>query len=239
MTTTLSDEADTRRAFRQAVNMTPRELERWLDSDRSKNAGQKKSPKSETTGHASGRRIVGLRRRTIKTYTRDNYAFMTKVVGYVKRHGAQRPDGDVTDTRWRFSLMNWGHDPNKTVGLASTTAPSKKSGSSAKKSAKGKGSKGPEASTRKKSKRKSSEGHGPKGKGAKGKGAKKKGAKRKGAKDKQSDGPSSPKKKIWERPNPKRKHQKMSRSQKKEAKRSAKKQGRDRPSLVDNVNAMK
>ena len=24
---------------------------------------------------------------------------------------AQRPDGDATDTRWRYSLMNWGHDP--------------------------------------------------------------------------------------------------------------------------------
>ena len=24
---------------------------------------------------------------------------------------AQRPDGDITDTHWRYSLMNWGHDP--------------------------------------------------------------------------------------------------------------------------------
>ncbi|MER5294490.1 DNA-binding protein, partial [Streptomyces pharetrae] len=24
---------------------------------------------------------------------------------------AQRPSGDVRDTRWRHSLMNWGHDP--------------------------------------------------------------------------------------------------------------------------------
>jgi hypothetical protein len=36
---------------------------------------------------------------------------MRTVVGYVHRHLAQRPDGDVTDTRWRRSLMNWGHDP--------------------------------------------------------------------------------------------------------------------------------
>jgi hypothetical protein len=38
---------------------------------------------------------------------------MRKVVGYVHRHLAQRPDGDVTDTAWRHSLMNWGHDPLK------------------------------------------------------------------------------------------------------------------------------
>lgn len=36
---------------------------------------------------------------------------MRKVVGYVRRHLAQRPSGDVEDTRWRYSLMNWGHDP--------------------------------------------------------------------------------------------------------------------------------
>ncbi len=36
---------------------------------------------------------------------------MRKVVGYVERHRAQRPSGDVTDTPWRYSLMNWGHDP--------------------------------------------------------------------------------------------------------------------------------
>jgi len=33
------------------------------------------------------------------------------VIGYVHRHAAQRPNGDVTQTRWRFSLMNWGYDP--------------------------------------------------------------------------------------------------------------------------------
>jgi hypothetical protein len=38
---------------------------------------------------------------------------MRKVIGYVHRHMAQRPHGDVADTRWRKSLMNWGHDPLK------------------------------------------------------------------------------------------------------------------------------
>jgi len=39
--------------------------------------------------------------------------WMRKVVGYVKRHGAQRPDGDIEHSNWRYSLMNWGHDPLK------------------------------------------------------------------------------------------------------------------------------
>jgi hypothetical protein len=36
---------------------------------------------------------------------------MQKAVGYVHRHKVQRPEGDVSPTRWRFSLLNWGHDP--------------------------------------------------------------------------------------------------------------------------------
>jgi hypothetical protein len=45
--------------------------------------------------------------------TEDDYAAMRKVVGYVRRHSAQRPDGDVTDTPWRYSPMSWGYDPEK------------------------------------------------------------------------------------------------------------------------------
>lgn len=36
-----------------------------------------------------------------------------QVTGYVRRPLAQRPGGDVSDIPWRYSLMNWGHDPEK------------------------------------------------------------------------------------------------------------------------------
>ena len=39
-------------------------------------------------------------------------AHLKKVVGYTHRHLAQRPNGDITETKWRYSLMNWGHDPS-------------------------------------------------------------------------------------------------------------------------------
>ena len=38
---------------------------------------------------------------------------MNKVQGYIARHVKQRPSGDVESSRWRYSLMNWGHDPSK------------------------------------------------------------------------------------------------------------------------------
>ena len=105
---------DIRSEFREAVNMSPAELEKWLDSDDSKSVGQASGKDgSESIGHKSGRRIVELRHEKVADFTDDDYAHMKKVVGYVKRHLAQRPSGDIEDTAWRYSLMNWGHDPLK------------------------------------------------------------------------------------------------------------------------------
>jgi hypothetical protein len=96
--------------WQDAVNMTASELEKWLDTDESKSVGQ---GDGESTGHQSGRRIVEILHAKKGDLTDDDAAHMRKVVGYVHRHLAQRPDGDVEDTRWRYSLMNWGHDPTK------------------------------------------------------------------------------------------------------------------------------
>jgi len=38
---------------------------------------------------------------------------MRRVVSYVHRHQAQKPSGGVEDSTWRYSLLNWGHDPLK------------------------------------------------------------------------------------------------------------------------------
>ncbi|MFF8016654.1 DUF3140 domain-containing protein [Streptomyces sp. NPDC007929] len=96
--------------FRELVNMAPADLEKWLESDDSRSAGQHRDG-GESTGHASGRRIVAILRAENGDLTDDDYRHMRKVVGYVRRHLAQRPSGDVRESRWRYSLMNWGHDP--------------------------------------------------------------------------------------------------------------------------------
>ena len=105
------DPDTTRRDFDDAVNMTPSELERWLETDESKAVGQKDG--GESVGHRSGRRIVELLRTRKDDLSDADLAHMRKVVGYVRRHMEQRPSGDVRDTPWRYSLMNWGHDPLK------------------------------------------------------------------------------------------------------------------------------
>ncbi|MFH8791983.1 DUF3140 domain-containing protein [Streptomyces sp. NPDC017941] len=102
---------DTVDEFGDAVNMTPARLKKWLATDESKSVGQ--SDGGESVGHASGRRIVELLEKKKADLTDDDIAHMRKVVGYVHRHVKQRPSGDITETRWRYSLMNWGHDPAK------------------------------------------------------------------------------------------------------------------------------
>ncbi|MBE9180132.1 DUF3140 domain-containing protein [Oculatella sp. LEGE 06141] len=106
------DKQDTIQEFRAAVNMTPKQLKEWLETDHSKEVGQKDG-NTESTGHQSGRRIVNLLEKNKSDYTDDDLSHMRKVISYVHRHVAQRPSGDVEDTRWRYSLMNWGHDPLK------------------------------------------------------------------------------------------------------------------------------
>ena len=107
------DRHETVSAFRDAVNMTASQLEGWLETAESREVGQKSSEGAESTGHQSGRHIIGLLHKKQADYTDDDLAQMRRVVGYVHRHLAQRPDGDLTQTHWRYSLMNWGHDPLK------------------------------------------------------------------------------------------------------------------------------
>lgn len=106
------DRDDLYSRFSAAVNMAPAELEHWLETEESRKVGWKADGRSESIGHASGRRIAGLLRKNKAALTEDDYAHMRKVTGYVARHEARRPENVVT-SRWRYSLMNWGHDPLK------------------------------------------------------------------------------------------------------------------------------
>lgn len=98
--------------FEEAVNMTPKELEEWLQSEESKSVGQSEGG-GESKGHKSGRRIVQIKRKKKSDYTDNDIEHMKRVNGYVKRHLGQGPKKDPEDSKWRYSLMNWGHDPLK------------------------------------------------------------------------------------------------------------------------------
>jgi len=98
--------------FEEAVNMIPKGLEEWLQTEESKSVGQSGGG-GESTGHESGRRIVEIKCKNKSDRTDDDVEHMKRVNGYVKRHLGQGPKNDIEDSKWRYSLMNWGHDPLK------------------------------------------------------------------------------------------------------------------------------
>lgn len=102
----------TRDEFADAVNMTPKELRNWLDSDQSKSVGQSKNG-GESVGHEMGRHIITVLNTKTEQLTDEQYRQMRKVIGFVHRHRSRWPKSDVADSKWRYSLMNWGNDPLK------------------------------------------------------------------------------------------------------------------------------
>ena len=105
------EERAIRKEFNRLVNLSPAELKAWLETDESKKVGMVRRGETESVGRQSARRILAIKARKVDDLTDADYAHMKKVIGYCRRHLAQRPYGDVTNTRWRWSLMNWGHDP--------------------------------------------------------------------------------------------------------------------------------
>ncbi len=98
--------------WKELLNIAPAELEDWLQTEESKAVGD--STDGESTGHKSGRKILQIKRTKKEDLTDDQWTHMAKVVGYIKRHRAQDgPRDDVENSSWRYSLMNWGHDPLK------------------------------------------------------------------------------------------------------------------------------
>jgi len=103
--------------WRDLVNMAPKELEEWLDTEDSKAVGD--ADEGESTGHKSGRKIVKIKRTNKDDLSDSQWEHMATVVGYIKRHCSQGgPSDDIDTSTWRYSLMNWGHDPLAEGGCA-------------------------------------------------------------------------------------------------------------------------
>jgi len=73
-----SEQDEIRSAFRQAINMTPKELERWLDPEESKGVGWTREEGEDSIGHKSGRRIVQLERKKVAELSDDGLTRICK-----------------------------------------------------------------------------------------------------------------------------------------------------------------
>ncbi|KAH8716442.1 hypothetical protein HC256_005213 [Beauveria bassiana] len=121
----MKDSKEVIQDFNKLVNMSASELETWLKSKDSGEAGwPKEDDDGETVGHESGRKITEILKsnpsKDAEKYTDDQISHMRKVVAYCKRHLAQeeeslknKSESEAKKTKSYISLKNWGHDPLK------------------------------------------------------------------------------------------------------------------------------
>ncbi|KAJ0107667.1 hypothetical protein J7T55_010272 [Diaporthe amygdali] len=129
----VKDDKDVIAEFNEYVNMTPSELEKWLKSDESSEAGWRKDGgDGKSVGQDSGEKIIEILKANPKKdpekYTEEQIQHMRKVASYCKRHLAQESGSleekdpeDAKKTKSYISLKNWGHDPLKAQGKSEST----------------------------------------------------------------------------------------------------------------------
>ena len=107
-----ADRARIRADFHALVNMDADEILAWLDGAESRAVGWTRPGETESVGRQSGRMIAAILGLAEAALDEEDYRHMRKTIGFIRRHKAQEPANIVT-SRWRWSLMNWGHDPLK------------------------------------------------------------------------------------------------------------------------------
>lgn len=103
---TEEEKREIRKEFAEVANMPPGKLERWLETDESKAVGD-----GDDVSHRAGQRIVELKRTRMDQLIEGDYEQMQEITQYLNRRLAKRPRGDLRESPWRRTLMNWGHDP--------------------------------------------------------------------------------------------------------------------------------
>jgi ribosomal 50S subunit-associated protein YjgA (DUF615 family) len=96
--------------FHDAVNMTSRELQDWLQTEAA-HEGSEELP--DQAGHELGRRVLAILGKRRTDLTDDDVAVMRRVLERITRlRGDETARAERAD-RWRRQLMDLGHDPLK------------------------------------------------------------------------------------------------------------------------------
>jgi hypothetical protein len=85
------DEQAIREAFDALVNLEPAELRAWLKRPESLKVGMIRRGETESVGRQSAKMILAIRAKDVGDLSDADYRHMKKVIGYCRRHLAQRP----------------------------------------------------------------------------------------------------------------------------------------------------
>jgi len=89
-----------------------------LNTPESKKLRFPDEPGGRIAGNATGLKILKILGKRREKYTAEDITQMRTVIDFVNRRLAKRPKGDIIASNWRYSLMNWGHDPAKRLKRA-------------------------------------------------------------------------------------------------------------------------
>jgi hypothetical protein len=98
--------------FRGYINMGAGELGKWLDTKESKCIDLEPQD-SDILSRKAGERTIKILRKKPFELTKSNYDHMERAIAFFTDKLSERPEGDVTETLWRYTLKNWGYDPLK------------------------------------------------------------------------------------------------------------------------------
>ena len=105
--------------WKKLINMSPSEIQSFLDSQEGKSAGLSRKEASKegiTSGRDSARAIIRMLKIPYKDWTSNDLKWMKKQISFISRmKGNSGPlkDSDGKPTRKLLALKVWGHNPLK------------------------------------------------------------------------------------------------------------------------------
>ncbi len=111
MAASSSPRAEVASAWRAVITVPPEALEEWLTTPESFSVGSRAPGQRHSVGQLAGMRTLELLEIPDDEWGESDVAHARRTLGFVRRHRAQWPAGDVSGRRWRHALRNWGHDP--------------------------------------------------------------------------------------------------------------------------------
>jgi hypothetical protein len=101
--------------FRSKVNMSPLEIEKWLETKTSKAPGQESCQSECVIDKKISQKIIRILLKRKVLLTKSDYECMEKVVHHIDTLYDHKPQDNMLASDWCYALMNLGHEPYKVL----------------------------------------------------------------------------------------------------------------------------
>jgi hypothetical protein len=101
--------------FRTRVNMSPLELEKWLETKTSKAPAEESCESELVIDKKTSHKIIKILMKRKVMLTKGDYECMERVANHIDQLYSSKPSENILVSTWRYALMNLGHDPYKVL----------------------------------------------------------------------------------------------------------------------------